>query len=58
MKSRLRAVVVPIAVAIGSLAAATIVVALLQDMLGVPNPSAVYLVAVVATALSPGLPAR
>ena len=54
MKSRLRAVVVPIAVAIGSLAAATIVVALLQDVLGVPNPSAVYLVAVVATALVAG----
>ncbi len=54
MKSRLRAVVVPIAVAIGSLAAATIAVALLQDVLGVPNPSAVYLVAVVATALVAG----
>ena len=44
----------PIAVAIGSLAAATVAVALLQDVLGVPNPSAVYLVAVVATALVAG----
>ena len=54
MTPRLRAAVVPIAVAIGSLAAATVAVALLQDGLGVPNPSAVYLVAVVATALVAG----
>ncbi len=54
MTPRLRAATLPIAVAIGSLAAATLAVALLQDTLGVPNPSAVYLVAVVATALVAG----
>lgn len=37
-----------------SLALATLVVGYLQDSLGVPNPSAVYLVAVVATALVAG----
>lgn len=41
-------------VAIPSLAAATIAVAILQDGLGVPNPSAVYLVAVVAVGLASG----
>jgi two-component system sensor histidine kinase KdpD len=41
-------------VALPSLAAATIVVWWLQDGLGVPNPSAVYLVAVVATAIVSG----
>jgi two-component system sensor histidine kinase KdpD len=43
-----------LAVAIPSLAGATLVVGYLQDALGVPNPSAVYLVAVVATALISG----
>jgi two-component system sensor histidine kinase KdpD len=43
-----------VAVAVPSLAAATLIVGLLQDRLGVPNPSAVYLVAVVATALVSG----
>lgn len=43
-----------IAIAIPSLAASTAIVGLLQDRLGVPNPSAVYLVAVVATALVAG----
>jgi two-component system sensor histidine kinase KdpD len=42
------------ATAIPSLAAATVVVAFLQDTLGVPNPSAVYLVAVVLTAYVSG----
>ena len=37
-----------------SLAAATVAVALLQDGLGVPNPSALYLVAVVSTAIVSG----
>jgi two-component system sensor histidine kinase KdpD len=37
-----------------ALALATIAVAFLQDTLGVPNPSAVYLVAVVLTALTTG----
>src|SRR5262249_15794923 len=46
-----------IAVAIGSLAIATVLVAYLQDVLHVPNPSAVYLIAVVATALVGGAPA-
>jgi two-component system, OmpR family, sensor histidine kinase KdpD len=41
-------------VAIPSLVAATIAVAILQDVLGVPNPSAVYLVAVVAVGLASG----
>ena len=43
-----------LAVAVSTLAAATIVVWFLQDVLGVPNPSAVYLVAVVATAIVSG----
>jgi two-component system, OmpR family, sensor histidine kinase KdpD len=43
-----------IAVAIPSLTVASALVWLLQDQLGVPNPSAVYLVAVVATALISG----
>src|SRR3990172_11646653 len=41
-------------VALPSLAGATLVVAYLQDGLGVPNPSAIYLVAVVATAVVSG----
>lgn len=41
-------------VALPSLALATLAVAILQDGLGVPNPSALYLVAVVATALASG----
>jgi two-component system, OmpR family, sensor histidine kinase KdpD len=49
-----RRIGVLVAVAVPSLAAATVVVAYLQDVLGVPNPSAVYLVAVVATALVSG----
>jgi len=44
----------PLGVAIVSLAAATLVVGYLQDVVGVPNPSAVYLIAVVATALVAG----
>jgi two-component system sensor histidine kinase KdpD len=43
-----------IAVAIPSLAVATLLVAYLQDVLGVPNPSAIYLVAVVITAYVSG----
>ncbi len=43
-----------VAVAVPSLAAATVAVAYLQDVLGVPNPSAVYLVAVVITAFVSG----
>ncbi|HXG39770.1 MAG TPA: ATP-binding protein [Candidatus Limnocylindrales bacterium] len=43
-----------LAVAIPSLAGATAVVAVLQDGLGVQNASAVYLVAVVVTALASG----
>src|SRR5215210_2974568 len=42
------------AVAIPTLALATVVVGYLQDVLGVPNPSAAYLVAVVATAIVSG----
>src|SRR5215467_10144510 len=37
-----------------TLALATVAVAILQDGLGVPNPSALYLVAVVATAIASG----
>lgn len=44
----------PLVVLVVSFAAATVVVGYLQDSLGVPNPSAVYLVAVVATALVSG----
>src|SRR5829696_1118496 len=43
-----------LAVSAAALAFATIAVAFLQDTLGVPNPSAVYLVAVVLTALTTG----
>ena len=43
-----------LAVAVLSLGLATAAVALLQDGLGVPNPSALYLVAVVATAIVSG----
>src|SRR3954454_5372598 len=43
-----------LAVAVPALALATVAVWFLQDVLGVPNPSAVYLVAVVATAISSG----
>jgi len=49
-----RAVVRLLAVAVPALALATIAVAILQDRLGIPNPSAVYLVAVVATAVVSG----
>lgn len=42
------------AVVVASLAVASIAVAFLQDNLGVPNASAVYLVAVVVTALASG----
>jgi two-component system sensor histidine kinase KdpD len=51
---RLRAVWILLAVAVPSLAGATVIVWYLQDVLGVPNPSAVYLVAVVATAIVSG----
>jgi two-component system, OmpR family, sensor histidine kinase KdpD len=43
-----------LAVAIPSLALATVAVSIFQDTLGVPNPSAVYLIAVVATAYVSG----
>ena len=43
-----------LAVAVPSLGLATAAVALLQDGLGVPNPSSLYLVAVVATAIVSG----
>ncbi len=51
---RLRAVGILLAVAVPSLAGATVIVWFLQDVLGVPNPSAVYLIAVVATAIVSG----
>jgi two-component system sensor histidine kinase KdpD len=51
---RLKALGKLFGVAVPSLAGATLVVWLLQDVLGVPNPSAVYLVAVVLTALASG----
>lgn len=51
---RLRAVWILLAVAVPSLAGATVIVWYLQDVLRVPNPSAVYLVAVVATAIVSG----
>src|SRR3954453_16495981 len=54
--TRGRAVVRFFAVAVSTLAVATIAVGILQDVLGVPNPSAVYLVAVVATAIVSGTP--
>jgi two-component system sensor histidine kinase KdpD len=43
-----------LAVAVPSLAAATVAVSVLQDRLGVPNPSALYLLAVVAVAVACG----
>jgi two-component system sensor histidine kinase KdpD len=43
-----------LAVAVPSLAGATLGVAILQDRIGVPNPSALYLLAVVATAVVSG----
>jgi len=43
-----------LAVSIAALALATLGVAYLQDAIGIPNPSAVYLIAVVATALAGG----
>jgi two-component system sensor histidine kinase KdpD len=49
-----RRIGIMVLVAVPTLAAATLVVAYLQDVVGVPNPSAVYLVAVVATALVSG----
>ena len=52
--ARLRRALTVVAVSAVSLAAATVVVGYLQDTLGVPNPSAVYLVAVVVTALLVG----
>lgn len=45
-----------LAVAVSSLAAATLCVRLLETNVGVPNASAVYLVAVVATAIVTGAP--
>jgi len=51
---RVRSVGKLLLVAVPSLAGATVVVWLLQDLLGVPNPSAVYLVAVVAAAIVSG----
>src|SRR6187551_1344251 len=50
----LRRAGIALAVSATALAVATIAVAFLQDTLGVPNPSAVYLVAVVLTALTTG----
>ena len=52
--ARLRRAITVVAISAVSLAAATVVVGFLQDTLGVPNPSAVYLVAVVVTALLAG----
>ncbi len=49
-----RAVLRLLAVAVPALALATLAVKILQDGLGIPNPSAVYLVAVVATAFVSG----
>ena len=43
-----------LAVGLPSLAAATIIVGLLQESVGVPNASALYLVAVVLTAIVAG----
>ena len=53
-KPVLRAVARMLAAAVPSLAVATIAVAVLQDVAGVPNPSAIYLVAVVVTAFVAG----
>jgi two-component system sensor histidine kinase KdpD len=49
-----RAVARLLAVAVPTLTIATLTVYYLQDVLGVPNPSAVYLVAVVASAIVSG----
>jgi two-component system, OmpR family, sensor histidine kinase KdpD len=49
-----RRLVLPIATSFASLTAATVVVALLQDVAGVPNASVVYLAAVVTTAFVAG----
>ncbi len=49
-----RAVVRLVAVVVPALTLATIAVAILQDVLGIPNPSALYIVAVVAAALMSG----
>jgi two-component system sensor histidine kinase KdpD len=54
MAVRWPAVLRLVGVAIPTLALATIATAILQDVLGVPNPSTVYLVAVVATAVVSG----
>jgi two-component system, OmpR family, sensor histidine kinase KdpD len=43
-----------LAVSGSSMAGATLAIAILQDGLGIPNPSALYLVAVVATAVASG----
>ena len=43
-----------LAAAVPSLAVATVAIGILQDGLGVPNPSALYLVAVVASAIASG----
>lgn len=51
---RLRRAAALVAASAISLLLATVLVGYLQDTLGVPNPSAVYLVAVVATALVAG----
>src|SRR5690349_15034281 len=51
---RALAVIRTVAVAMVSLTVATLAVAYLQDTAGIPNPSAVYLIAVVATALVGG----
>jgi hypothetical protein len=51
-----RRVVIVLAVGISSLAGATLAVWLLETYIGVPNASAVYLVAVVATAIVGGAP--
>ena len=51
-----RRVFLALAVGVASLAAATVAVNLLEANLGVPNASAVYLVAVVATAIVAGTP--
>lgn len=51
-----RRAAIAVAVAVASLAAATVAIGLLETNLGVPNASAVYLVAVVATAIVAGAP--
>ena len=49
-----RALIRLVAVSVPALALASVAVAILQDGLGIPNPSSVYLVAVVATAIVSG----